>query len=519
MPFSLGFTADAAAPHLHDSSKRDAAPYSMLQITQSLGFVKPLKDGVASYITAPPPPPPPIITSRPSQTDLSSSSGDEEEEGGGGGGGRSEQKNAKKYTMPRQVPNRPKTLYQFAHPVASRRRLKLRPKLLLQLHESNPSSRPFPKYDILPPDMTTKLVCRLSKPLGNVRAFGSKDLVIVTSDMYEHVPTSDDRSISSDEASAEQREVVATICQMGLTEDLPRGSKIELALSSGACWEGTLLPTGSYELVSKSGIAGSNKIRWVARDKKPRQGSGPSGSTVSASSTPGRFTFSVINPSSRRHPVIASMTRKGLTVFDQYSYPVAQPDDEQTPPASPSSASTRSAPEAGLINTDEELRQLIVITGTWVAFMEGWSTKSPEASRLDSPMSPRIRSSTYLSVDGESSIDRSLGGASTPTISCINSFSGKKVLNRRSTHSDISRDRLSEPDASSDNRRRSKSLTTADRGERWVNIEMGTEIENDRHLSVGPVRRDPDHTRDEDDSKAKTKKWRRLSSMFGRKKH
>lgn len=482
----------------------------MLQITQSLGFAKPLKDGVTSYNT----PPPPIITSRPSQTDLSSSSEDEEE------GGENEQRKAKKYTMPR--PNRPKTLYQFAHPVASRRRLKLRPKLLLQLHESNPSSRPFPKYDVLPPDMTTKLVCRLSKPLGNTRAFGSKDLVIVTSDMYEQVPTSDDRSVSSDEACAEQREVVATICQTGSSEDLPRGSKVEVAFNSGVFWEGTVLPNGSYELVSKSGIAGSKKIRWVARDKRPRQGSGLSGSTVSSSSSPGRFTFSVINPNSRRHPVIASMTRKGLTVFDQYSYPTAQPDDEQTPPASPSTASTRSAPEAGLINTDEELRQLIVMTGTWVAFMEGWSTKSPtngDASRTDSPLSPRMRPSTYLSVDGEFTGDKSLSGASTPTTSRINSSSRKKMLNRRSTHSDISRDRLSEHDASSDTRRRSKSLTTADAGERWTDIEVDKVIENGRHLSVDPVRRDPDHTHEEDDSKAKTKKWRRLSSMFGRRKH
>jgi chromosome condensin MukBEF MukE localization factor len=101
----------------------------------------------------------------------------------------------------------------------------------------------------------------------------------------------------------------------------------------------------------------------------------------------------------------------------------------------------------------------------------------------------------------------------------MNSFSRKKVLNRRSTHSDISRERLSEHDASSDNRRRSKSLTTADRGERWTDAEVDKAIESGRHLSVDPVRRDADHTHEEEDSKAKTKKWRRLSSMFGRKKH
>lgn len=504
MPLSLGFTADAAAAHRHEFSKASPAACPMLQVTQSLGFVKPLKDGMTSYITTPPP----IITSRPSQTDLSSSSDEED----GGNERENEQKKARKYTMPRQAPNRPKTLYQFAHPVASRRRLKFRPRLLLQLHESNPSSRPFPKYDILPPDMATKLVCRLSKPLGSVRTFGSKDLVVVASDMYEQAHAHDDRSVSSDEACAEQRVVVATICHTGPSDDSPRGSKIELALSSGACWEGTPMPNGSYELVSKRGIAGSKKIRWVARDRKSRQGSGLSGSSVAASSSSSRFTFSVINPSSRRHPIIASMTRKGMTVFDQYSYPTAQHDDEPSPPASPSTTSTRSTPEAGLIHTDEELRELIVMTGTWVAFVEGWSTKSPangDAGRTDSPLSPRIRTSTYLSVDEEPPMDRPLGGPSTPMTSRMNSFSRKKVLNRRSTHSEFS---ISERDASSDHRRRSKSLTTA---ERWTEIEADRAMGHEDHLSVEPA----DHTGEEEDSKAKAKKWRRLSSMFGRKKH
>ncbi|EED24389.1 conserved hypothetical protein [Talaromyces stipitatus ATCC 10500] len=513
MPFSLGFTADAAAAHRHEYSQATACP--MFQLPQSLGFVKPLKDGIAS--------PPAIITPRPSQTDLSSSSGDEEE-------GDNEQQNdarkARKYTMPRQVASRPKTLYQFAHPVASRRRLKFRPKLLLQLHETHNSSRPFPKYDILPPDMTTKLVCRLSRPLGSTRAFGSKDLVIVTSDMYEQVHAGDDRSVSSDESCGEQREVVATICQCGpASEDHPRGSKVEVALSSGACWEGIPLANGSYELVSKSGIAGSKKIRWVARDRKPRQGTGLSSSTASsAPSSPGRFTFSVINPNTRRHAVIASMTRKGLTVFDQYS-PTVQGDDEHSPPTSPSTASMRSGPEVGLINTDEELRQLIVMTGTWVAFMEGWSTKSlsnGDTSRTVSPLSPRIRSSTYLSVEGDPSMpDKSAKGPSTPTPSTsrMNSFSRRKMINRRSTHSEISRDRLSEYDASSETRRRSKSLT-ADPDSRWTDIEVDKAIEDgNRYLSVDPVRQqDTDDTHEEEDSKAK-KKWRRLSSMFGRKKH
>lgn len=537
MPFSLGFTADAAAAHRHEfSSQPESAPRSMFQIPQALGFAKPLKEAV---IPSPSTLLPIITTSKTSTFDLSSSSGDDEDDRHSSTPKRpSQQQQQQQRQRARACSSRPKTLYQFAHPVASRRRLKLRPKLLLQLQESHAASRPFPKYDVLPADMTTKLACRLSKPLGGTaRTFGSKDLVIVTSDMYEQIGTGDDRSISSDEASSEQREVVATICHCGSVDDGHRfAPKVEVALSSGVCWEGTPLANGSYELVTNGlGIAGSRKVRWVARDKKP----------ISA---PGRFTFSVIDPNSRRHPVIASMTRKGLTVFDQYSYPTAtttktqartddeeDDDDETTPPGSPSPS--RSTADTEMINTDEDLRQLIVITGTWVAFMEGWTTKSltngdASAGRIDSPLlSPRLRSSTYLSIDsgGDSTNapDRPLslcgsGGMSTPTTSRMNSFSRKKILNRRSTHSEVSRDRLSENDVGNENRRRSKSLTAADRLDSWIDVNGGQHQTGpkERGLLVESPRQDVDEANAEDEAKGKTKKWRRLSSMmFGRKKH
>jgi hypothetical protein len=453
---------------------------------------------------------PPVLTTLPGTDDPSSSEEEEEEE--------EEGEDAKRRAGARQrASSRPKTVLQFAHPVASRRRLKLRLKLLLQLHEINRSSRPFPKFDVLPADVPTRLICKLPKPYGTTRAFGAKDMVVVTSDMYEQQQTlaGDDRSVSSDDSCAEHREVIATICQVG-SDDSPRKSKFEIAFSSGVCWEGITLPNGSYELVSKSESAPSRKVRWVARDKKPvRQGSGFSTSSMSAS----RFTFSVINPNTRQHPVIGSMTRKGLTIFDQFSYPAAYSGDEQSPPASPSTTSTKSSADR-LVNTDEDLRKVIVMTGIWVAFMEGWASKSLLSSevpnRADSTVSPRGRSSTYLSADGEGSVENGSVAGSSPSgrPSRLNSFSRRKTINRRSTHSEVGREILPE-ESGIRNMRRSKSLTAADRRDlQWISVETGA--------GPAPARdtRDPGMLGipEEGDSKTKSKGWRKFSSILRRKK-
>ncbi|OKL59824.1 hypothetical protein UA08_04722 [Talaromyces atroroseus] len=456
---------------------------------------------------------PPVLTPIHSSTADPSSSEEEDEEEER----EDDDEEAKRRALRRQrASSRPKTVLHFAHPVANRRRLKLRLKLLLQLHEINRSSRPFPKFDVLPADVPTRLICKLPKPYGTTRAFGAKDMVVVTSDMYEQqqtLATSDDRSVSSDESCVEQREVIATICQCG-SDDSPRKSKFEVAFSSGVYWEGIALPNGSYELVSQGGSSPPRKVRWVARDKKPvRQASGSSVSSMSAS----RFTFSVINPNTRQHPVIASMTRKGLTVFDQFSYPAAYSGDEQSPPASPSTASS-SVKSAGLVHTDEDLRKVIVMTGIWVAFMEGWASKSllsgevPNASTL----SPRARSSTYLSADGDAVVvetGSTAGSSASGRPSRLNSFSRQRTVNRRSTQSEFGREIVTEPQKGICNIRRSKSLTSADRRDlKWTSVEAES-------APAAAARDAPaDLQTQDEDPKTKSRGWRRFSSILRRKK-
>lgn len=504
MRFSLGFTADAAAAHRHEFSQPETVTSTPTSTLGMLGLPRPRDVSLARHSM------PPILTSRPSQSIIEESSSGEDDDDEG--------EETATVAMGKSRPQqsaRPKTVFQFAHPVASRRRLKLRLKLLLQLHEIQRSSRPFPIYDVFPADVPTKLICRISKPYGTTRVFGPKDLVVVTSDMYEQqsLSASDDRSVSSEESCQEQREVVATICQSG-PSDAPRKPVFEIAFSSGVCWEGVQLPNGSYELVSNGGTIPSRKVRWVARDRKPvRQGPGMSSGSISGAS---RFTFSVINPNTRQHPVIASMTRKGLTVFDQFTYPTAfSADDEQSPPGSPSTSSTKSCTDRVLINTDNELRKVIVMTGIWVAFMEGWSSRSLLSGdipiRTDSALSPRSRSSTFLSADGG---DIAEGRSSLSTRpSALNSL---KVINRRSTQSDLGRDRSAERGGIC-GMRRSKSLTAADRRDlQWTSVETAA-AESDHTPRPAPDQARLDIVPVEAATKAKSKGWRRFSSMLRRK--
>ncbi|KAH8697635.1 hypothetical protein BGW36DRAFT_397300 [Talaromyces proteolyticus] len=434
MLFNLGFTADAAAAHRHEFSQPEAVEEA--QAEKKLGPAPPLSAKSSHHS---------IVYSSSDEGDANNDSVT------------TPTSTVRRPAAVRKRSARPKTVFQFAHPVAtSHRRLTLRPKLLLQLHESSQMSRPFPKYDVLPAAVAPRLACKFPKLFASLRGLGPRDLVIVTSDMYEqHGLGDDDRSISSEDSSADQREVVATICvcQPFTKDDPPRSCKVEIVSSLGVSWEGSPLPNGSYELVCK-GDQQRRKVRWVARDRGTRRVSSISsaGDNYNSSDFQKRFTFSVLDPNSRRHPVLASMTRNGIDVFEQYSYPPApsSSDDAGSPPP-PNSATGESRRE--LINLEEELRVLIVTSGIWIAFVEGWA-KNP----------------TTLSDIGP------LNDANAPA------RSGKSK------------------------KRHSMAAETHD--QKWTTLDKKAE----------PGEEDNGERPHEDDPKMKGKSWRRFSSIFGRRK-
>lgn len=276
-------------------------------------------------------------------------------------------------------PTRPKTSYQLAHPAshARHKRLRLRPRLLLQLQQVSQTPRPLPILDILPSTIYNSLLAGKFPALFRGRnGLGPNDLVIVMSELYERTVSSiPEKAPKSEAENHDHREVVATICQM-LQEDAHLKGKAEICLNFGPIWEATPLPSGSYEFVART-QNGLRVMRWALRAGKSRRSS--SVHPVTQPREEGkRFTFSVIDPQTRRHPVIASMTRNQLEIFEEYSAVARSNTGPTTPTSAMSVISDLSDAEAPIepndvVTLDDGLRTLIITTSIWVAFREGWS--------------------------------------------------------------------------------------------------------------------------------------------------
>ncbi len=304
---------------------------------------------------------------------------------------------------------RSKTAFQLAYPppvgnsVIGRQRIKVRPRLLLQLHHISAPNRPRPTLDVLPalafaPILTRKFPTILKETTG----LGRNDLVVVSSEEYTTTASREDYEIKDyGNDGLETREVVATICQLKREEGGSHG-KARIYLEHGSPWVATPLPSGCYEFVAIDEEGKQITVRWVSRVAPYRQRSGVSQSSDGAAPPEKKFNFCIIDATTRRHPIIATLTRSAIEVLDKY--PSLPASSAACPPSSSNRAySSVSRPRnlesrTGLmINTEDTLRSLIVVTGIWIALRENWSksaryddhTASPESSPPSSPSSRR----------------------------------------------------------------------------------------------------------------------------------
>ena len=285
---------------------------------------------------------------------------------------------------PSEAPPKSKTVFQIAHPpplMRSKKRLKIRPRLLLQLQQITDGARAYPVLDVLPSSVfAPRIAHRFPKIFRGRESLGPDDLIIISSDSEASgARDGEDSSNSSEDEGLDYREVIGTVCQ-------PRGpgnarsANVEICLGQGLAWEGRSLAAGGYEFNSTDVDGSELTARWIPRrqpDRRPKSLPHLTASLESQSST--RFTFSMINVTTRRHPVIASMTSSSIEVRDRYPAsvtPSSLPDSSTSSPAITftdnsyfNSAEHSTQP---LISTDHHLRSLIVVTGVYVYFQEGW---------------------------------------------------------------------------------------------------------------------------------------------------
>ena len=300
-----------------------------------------------------------------------------------------------------------KTSFQIAHPppvLRSRQRLNIRPRILLQLQQISQTSRPIPVLDVVPSVIfAPNLARRFPKVFKGKDGLGADDLVVVNSQTYTPTPSPSRSRLesSSEEDRWDSREVVAAICQNG------RRGTTEIALNHGETWEATRLPNGAYEFVSEDSQGNSTVARWVP---KHNMGKHRPANTHNAPSPPSiedkRFSFSLIDPRSRRHPVIANLCHQSLDILDEYCLPEDLNDIERPQFARPSNLRSNQANELHestkrTIQTDEQLRTLIIVTSVWVTFREGFSPnfQYKNLSVSNSRAVPLGRSRRSLSLD------------------------------------------------------------------------------------------------------------------------
>ena len=263
---------------------------------------------------------------------------------------------------PKKNSNKPKTRYSVCHPPPAsmaRHKLHRRPRSLLQLHRLSSSTRPKPAFDVIPSaNFSVRLTRAITRLFRAKHGLCPNDLVVLRAEKY---------SAEEEDEEQEARDVIGLICKGRKDDAAMAGGKAKIYMASGQAWEAYPLMNGGYEFFSTDEHGLGLTVRWVPKKNKD-----------SSKMKDKRFNFSTISPNSRRHPVIAALSEKALEVNDKYK----MPDQAAVTPLSTPKAGSQSALADAMddgaggqqqCETDDILREIIVVTGLWVTFKEGWS--------------------------------------------------------------------------------------------------------------------------------------------------
>lgn len=344
----------------------------------------------------------------------------------------------------RKVIKHPETKYYLAGPAPTmtqkQRLIHIRPRMVLQLQRlpaSGKAGRPVPILEI---KSSSSFVPRIAKKFPGLYKgtgqLGINDVMICKSENYSNPydEAAEEEDTTCGTEAYDEKEVIAVICQAPKDS----GYSGELCFDDGTRW--VMKPgTGKkmLELTKTDPATGQTTIaRWVPTGTSSRRSSfhtplkkqTKGAADVAAKATDEKYTFSLIDPERRRHPVMATLKMTGLTVKDTYS-PI-----DSTPASSSASLATPSPPAADaadlakcedgkssyplpseppIIKTTEDQKLLIEISAVWLASRLGWCpwsdalhpvSSSPIASGSSSASKPTTRQrSTTLGTNGSAS--------------------------------------------------------------------------------------------------------------------
>jgi hypothetical protein len=313
------------------------------------------------------------------------------------------------------APNRPRrrrphrhtsTSYYLAHPAPTltqkQRLLHIRPKLLLQLQRLSVDSRPIPTIDVM---SSATFVPRLAKKFPSLwrgtGELGINDVMIVRSDDYGTLDEEKELGEAGVEDARSDKEILAVVSQS--PKDVPWAA--ELCLEDGSKWNAAPGAKGVLEMIKTDPLTGERTVaRWVPRGTSRRNSLQTPSRGAAEALCDQRYQFSFIDPNTRRHPVLATLTQGMLKISDTYSPLPTSSEDH--PPTSSTRTSTdegnldnETSTDRQILTVDESQRLLIEVSAIWVVLRRGWchlfryEDASPRASSKSTATSPSSCSS------------------------------------------------------------------------------------------------------------------------------
>lgn len=216
-----------------------------------------------------------------------------------------------------------------------------------------------------------RLISAVKRCFGNIKSpkkcleFDRRDVLLVR--------TGEDSAPISNDASGHGIEKVMSKLEL-LTERKVLAAiraKNRIVTEDGRVWTVTVRSNRSFEFTSLNKHGEKTVARWVPAKHRmsfdvgrSASGSGPTSKRSSVRSMPEAgeptFNFSLMNPTARRHPVLATLTPSSLHIKDTYNQP----------------ASVSGVPEdvrGGIGIVDEQTKVLILATAVWVDLHLRWS--------------------------------------------------------------------------------------------------------------------------------------------------
>ncbi|KFY02908.1 hypothetical protein O988_01819 [Pseudogymnoascus sp. VKM F-3808] len=287
------------------------------------------------------------------------------------------------------------TSYYLAHPAPTltqkQRLLHIRPKLLLQLQQLSADARPRPMVDVI---SASTFVPRLAKKFPNLYRgsgeLGIHDVMIVRSDDYDSLDEEKEVESVTDDSTTD-RDVLAVICQV------PKGDlgTVEICLEDGSRWTAGPSAKGALELIKTDPVTGERTIaRWVPRGTSRRNSLQTPARKTDGAAEP-KYQFSFIDPRTRRHPILATLTQGTLKISETYS-PVSNSEEEHPPISARTSIDgdsdsnttvTATAEPPKILTVYQEQRLLIEVSAVWVALKQGWCPSFRYGDNCCSPTS------------------------------------------------------------------------------------------------------------------------------------